>query len=134
MTFADTVNLPIRNFNNKTYFGIVNDYNSQSEIIEWLSFWSQEFWSPEFLIIFKLEGQNQFYRICWVEILHAIYNGPLSRTISWTDKQARFPVYCSVIYHWIQFLAYVFPVHLFEQSSEDIDLKYFKLEKRRVLI
>ena len=34
MTFADTVNLPIRNFNNKTYFGIVNDYNSQSEIIE----------------------------------------------------------------------------------------------------
>ena len=33
MTFADTVNLPIRNFNNKTYFGIVNDYNSQNEII-----------------------------------------------------------------------------------------------------
>ena len=48
--------------------------------------------------------------------------------------QARFPVYCSVIYHRIQFLAYVFPAHLFEQSSEDIDLKRFLQNKTGLVL
>ena len=57
----------------------------------------------------------------------------LSEPISWTDMSIQFPVYCSVIYHRIQFLAYVLPALFLEQSIADIDLKYFIPEKRRVL-